>query len=172
MSWLRREGRFVMVQSYQTTEPFNLSLVETNDKKPEIRLLYIQKASKIHLRTPSSSISEEFQFDLLSGSEETYWAKWLNLVEHSKKTLHISLWLILVVKVDFRLQLREILGISSKSSPAIGVSFMSNIPQKTVVMRQKHDIYIYTWNLFVLYFGGWTLQNKVLSQSKQGSSGF
>ena len=25
-------------------------------------------------------------------------------------------------------------------------------------------VYIYTWNLFVLYFGGWTLQNKVFSK--------
>ena len=27
---------------------------------------------------------------------------------------------------------------------------------------------IYTWNLFVLYFGGWTLQNKVFSNQNKG----
>ena len=32
-------------------------------------------------------------------------------------------------------------------------------------------IYIYTWNLFVLYFGGWTLQNKALFKQNKGHLG-
>ena len=30
---------------------------------------------------------------------------------------------------------------------------------------------IHTWNLFVLYFGGWTLQNKVFSNQNKGHLG-
>ena len=30
---------------------------------------------------------------------------------------------------------------------------------------------LYTWNLFVLYFGGWTLQNKVFSNQNKGHLG-
>ena len=32
-------------------------------------------------------------------------------------------------------------------------------------------IYIHTWNLFVLYFGVWTLQNKVFSNQNRGHLG-
>ena len=32
-------------------------------------------------------------------------------------------------------------------------------------------LYIYTWNLFGLYFGGWTLQNKVFSNQNKGHLG-
>ena len=32
-------------------------------------------------------------------------------------------------------------------------------------------IYIYTWNLFVLYFGVWTLQKKALSNQNKGHLG-
>ena len=31
--------------------------------------------------------------------------------------------------------------------------------------------HMYTWNLFVLYFGGWTLQNKVFSNQNKGHLG-
>ena len=31
---------------------------------------------------------------------------------------------------------------------------------------------MYTWNQFVLYFGGWTLQNKVFSNQNKGRFGF
>ena len=31
--------------------------------------------------------------------------------------------------------------------------------------------YIHTWNLFVLYFGGWTLQNNVFSKQNKGHLG-
>ena len=31
--------------------------------------------------------------------------------------------------------------------------------------------WLYTWNLFVLYFGGWTLQNKVFSNQNKGHLG-
>ena len=32
-------------------------------------------------------------------------------------------------------------------------------------------MYIYTWNLFVLYFGGLTLQNKAFSNQNKGHLG-
>ena len=40
-----------------------------------------------------------------------------------------------------------------------------------VSTQKKYNIYIYTWNLFVLYFGGWTLQNKVFSNQNKGHLG-
>ena len=39
------------------------------------------------------------------------------------------------------------------------------------IWYDRWHIYIYTWNLFVLYFEGWTIQNKAFSSQNEGHLG-
>ena len=42
---------------------------------------------------------------------------------------------------------------------------------KDVIFAYTHRINVYTWNLFVLYLEGWTLQNKAVFKQNNGHLG-